>query len=154
SLINPNDFAKALAEERPGVYGRLAEELVVLHSPDYLSSVVNRYRQYDPREQQAIDHAMEQHMVARLEQLTGLPLTGDQVADAVGFYIRALKMGQNPRDAYGQRPWQEAGWSGSQALGPSFMPPLDPAMAAQIANQLGVDAGDPAVSATWKMMQQ
>jgi len=148
NLINPTDFAKTLAEERPGVYGRLAEELVLVHSPEYLGSVLQRYNRYDEKDRGAIDAAMERHMVARVEQMTGLPLTGDQVAEAVGNYVRALKMGQNPGAIY-------AGQEGNPVgPGANFMPPLTGALAEQIASQLGVDAGDPAVSAVWNMMQQ
>src|SRR5215469_7982085 len=140
NLINPTDFAKTLAEERPGVYGRLAEELVLVHSPEYLDSVLQRYNRYDEKDRGAID--------AGVEQMTGLPLTGDQVAEAVGYYVRALKMGQNPGAIY-------AGQEGN-GVGPgaNFMPPLTAVVAEQIASQLGVDAGDPAVSAVWNIMQQ
>ena len=150
NLINPTDFAKTLAEERPGVYGRLAEELVVVHSPEYMGSVVQHYNRYDEKDRGAIDAAMERHMVARVEQMTGLPLTGDQVAEAVGNYVRALKMGQNPGAIYGGQQWNGVSPGG----GANFMPALTGAVAEQIASQLGVDAGDPAVSAVWNMMQQ
>jgi hypothetical protein len=150
SLINPTDFAKTLAEERPGVYGRLAEELVLVHSPEYLGNVVSRYSQYEEKDRGAIDAAMERHMVARVEQMTGLPLTGDQVAEAVGHYVRALKMGQNPGEIYGRQPGNGS-YSGGSG---NFMPALTGAVAEQIASQIGVDAGDPAVSAVWNMMQQ
>jgi hypothetical protein len=154
NLINSTDFAKALAEGRPSVYGRLAEELVLVHTPDYLGKVVGSYNQYSPEDRAAIDAAMEGHMVARVQQLTGLPVTGDQFAEAVGHYIRAMKLGQNPQETYGQQRWYGGGENGYAAGGGQFMPQLTGSVAEQIAGQLGVDAGDPAVSAAWNMMQQ
>jgi hypothetical protein len=166
NLINPTEFAKTLAEERPNVYGKLAEDLVVVHMPDYLGAAVNNYSRYDADDREAIDTAVENHMVARVRQLTGLPVTGDQFAEAIGNYVRAIRAGQNPQDLYGQHQWRSgttSGFGGARNDGtvsgyPGASAPRTPALtgatAEEIANQLGVDAGDPAVRAAWNMMQQ
>src|SRR5262249_23291195 len=89
SMLDPREFAVALATERPQLYDKLSEVISTVHLPDHLSKAVENFNNYSTEDKQAIDRAVGERVIAGVKQKTGVDLSQAEIGDALGVFLDA-----------------------------------------------------------------
>src|SRR5262249_8386949 len=88
STFDPQQFTGAIAESRPELYKRLAEQITTGELPAHLEKALTNLEHYSPEQQQAISRGVERYIESQVERLTGQRLSGDQIAQIVSNSLR------------------------------------------------------------------